>query len=422
MLWTQSYINTLKESPAEAEAISHKLMLRAGLIRKLTSGTYSYLPLGMKVLQKVETIIRSEMNAAGAQEVLLPALQPVELWKLSGRLEQIGQVMITFKDRHGKEMALGPTHEEVITDLVKKDVKSYRQLPVILYQIQTKFRDEPRPRFGIIRSAEFIMKDAYSFDRDEKGLNASYQKMYNAYQRIFERCGLKFLAIEAEPGIMGGDVSHEFTCPAESGEDLILECTKCNLQKIQALDENKAKANCTKCGQEFKATRAIEVGHTFKLKAKYSQILQAEFLDEDGREKPIVMGCYGIGVNRIIACAIEQNYDQEGIIWPLALAPYPVVIVPINIDEPKTKQVAFKIYEEIKKAAIDVLLDDRPERAGVKFKDADLLGFPYQVIVGEKNLTQDRIEIKNRKNQQVLQVGLNQALEKIKELNFLSSQ
>ncbi len=360
MLWSESLIPTLKEAPAEAEAISHKLMLRAGLIRKLSSGVYSYLPLGLKILNKVEAIIRQEMNACGAQELLLPALQPARLWKDSGRFKEIGKVLISFRDRRDKEMVLGPTHEEVITEIARAYFKSYRQLPQILYQIQTKFRDEPRPRFGVLRSCEFIMKDAYSFDRDTEGLNQNYRKMYAAYERIFSRCGLNCSAKEADSGVMGGNVSHEFVVPVKGKED-------------------------------------IELAHIFKLGTKYSESLGARFLDEDGKEKPVVMGCYGIGVNRIVAAAIEQSHDKDGIIWPEGIAPYDVLVSPLNIQDKKSKQAAFEIYQDLKKHKIDVLLDERDERAGVKLKDADLIGMPLQLIIGEKNIQKGRLEIKIRK-------------------------
>lgn len=397
MLWSKSLIPTLKEAPAEAEAISHKLMLRAGLIRKLTSGVYSYLPLGLKVLNKIEQIIREEMNRVGAQELLLPALQPVKLWKESGRYKDIGKVMITFRDRRGKEMALGPTHEEVITEIAKAYFKSYKQLPQVLYQIQTKFRDEPRPRFGVLRSCEFIMKDAYSFDRDAEGLDVNYQKMYDAYHRIFDRTGLDFLAVEADSGIMGGDVSHEFMMPAPGGEDTVAKCVACSWASSNLTDKIKKTKSCPRCDAKVEFKTVIEIGHIFKLGTKYSDILGAKFLDESGKEKSLIMGCYGIGVNRIIACAIEQGHDKHGIVWPEGISPYQAVILPLNIQDEKSKQVAFKVYEDLKKRKIDVLLDDRNERAGIKLKDADLIGVPCQIIIGERNIAQERIEIKNRK-------------------------
>jgi len=416
MLWSESLIPTLKEAPAEAEAISHKLMLRAGLVRKLSSGVYSYLPLGWKILKKVETIICEEMDAVGAQQLLLPALQPAKLWKESGRYKEIGKVMISFRDRRDKEMVLGPTHEEVITEVARAYFKSYRQLPQILYQIQTKFRDEPRPRFGVLRSCEFIMKDAYSFDQNEEGLNKNYQKMYQAYHRIFSRSGLDFLAVEADPGIMGGDVSHEFMVPAGGGEDTLARCSCCSFATSNLTERIKKTKSCPKCDGKLEFQSAIEIGHVFKLKTKYSQTLGAKFLDVDGKEKPIVMGCYGIGVNRILACAIEQSHDKDGIIWPGGISPYQVLILPLNIQDQASKATAFKIYHELKKQNIDVLLDDRDERAGIKLKDADLIGVPLQVIIGEKKIKQGKLELKTRKTAKITTLKKEDALANIQDI------
>ncbi|PIW80809.1 MAG: proline--tRNA ligase [Candidatus Omnitrophica bacterium CG_4_8_14_3_um_filter_43_15] len=377
MKWTQSYIPTLRETPADAEAISHILMLRSGMIKKVISGAYSYLPLGFKVLNKVIDIVRSEMNAAGAQELLMPAIQPAEIWKESGRYDVIKDIMISYKDRHGSEMIMGPTHEEIIVDIVRKDISSYKQLPFILYQIQTKFRDEPRPRFGIIRSKEFLMKDAYSFDKDTDGLNRNYEKMYNAYISIFKKCGLNAIPVEAESGIMGGDTSHEFMVLSESGEDEITH--------------------------KGKKEKAIEIGHVFKLGTKYSKALGANFSDENGKENPIIMGCYGIGINRILAAAIEENHDKEGIIWPKAIAPYQAIVIPTNTADEKINKAANDIYDKLIKEGVEVIIDDRDERAGVKFKDADLIGVPTHVIIG-KGLTDGKIEIKDRKTKETQQV------------------
>ena len=389
MRWTQAYIPTLKETPADAEAISHILMLRSGMIKKLISGAYSYLPLGWLTLNKVINIVRDEMNASGAQELLMPAIQPAELWKESGRYDVIKDIMISYKDRHGSEMIMGPTHEEIIVDIVRKDISSYKQLPFILYQIQTKFRDEPRPRFGIIRSKEFIMKDAYSFDRDTSGLNKNYEKMYSAYCSIFKRCGLKAIAVEADSGIMGGDVSHEFMILSESGEDQITH--------------NGKKQN------------AIEIGHVFKLGTKYSKALKANFLDENGKEQPVVMGCYGIGVTRILAAAIEENNDKDGIIWPMSIAPYHVIIVPTNTADKTIAKAAETIYDELVKLGVEVILDDRDERAGVKFKDADLIGIPLHIVIG-KGLADGKVEIKDRKTKEVKQVAVKDAVKIVKDI------
>ncbi|NQU94972.1 MAG: proline--tRNA ligase [Candidatus Omnitrophica bacterium] len=361
MRWTQTLIPTLREDPQDAEAISHKLMVRGGFIRKLSAGTYSYLPLGLKVLRKVENIIRDEMLKCGAEEILLPALQPMELWKKTGRDKDLKEVMITFKDRHGKMVCLGPTHEEVITSLVAGNISSYKGLPRIFFQIQTKFRDEIRPRFGVIRSCEFIMKDAYSFDMDGKGLEKNYKKMYEAYRRIFDRCGLPYKALKADSGFMGGGESHEFVVSSKAGED-------------------------------------IELGHTFKLGTKYSKTLGATYLDNSGNTHDIIMGCYGIGVNRILAASIEVSHDKDGMIWPKSIAPYEIVIMPLNVGNEKVRKFSEDLYENAKKCGLDVIIDDRNERAGVKFKDADLIGFPIQLIIGDKNFEKGKLELKKRKD------------------------
>jgi len=575
--WTEYFIPTLKEVPAEAEAVSHRLMIRAGLIRKLASGAYIYLPLGLRVLKKVENIIREEMDKKGAIELFLPSLQPVELWHQSGRYKDLGEDLIKFKDRHNRVMVFGPTHEEVITDLVKNHIRSYRQLPINLYQIQTKFRDEVRPRFGIIRSREFIMKDAYSFDRDNAGLDKSYEKMYAAYEAIFKRCGLKTLAVEADAGIMGGDVSHEFMVLAESGEDLIAHCSSCGyaaslevavcsdkrpqtshfvlvrgrqgtrdkvkkkalqevdtpgvstIEKVGALlkvkpeemvktliylaeqepvavlirgdheaNETKIKRylkcqklematedvikkvtagplgfsgptglklriiadnsikgmanfvtgankkdkhlmnvnldrdfkvkewadlrmitendNCPNCNKRIKIEHAIEMGHVFKLGLKYSKAMKAEFLDEDGKLKPVVMGCYGIGVNRIIAACIELNNDKKGIIWPLSIAPSQVIIVPVNYEKDNIRKVADQVYKDLIDKGIEVLLDDRNESAGVKFNDAELIGIPYVVVIGERGLKKGIIELKDRRTDRTTELNQQDIINKLPTL------
>jgi len=312
MKWSNYFIPTLKETPMGTEAVSHQLLLRAGLVHMLTSGVYSYLPLGLKVLKRIEGIIREEMNAAGANELFLPCLHPIDLWKQTGRDEVLADVMIKFNDNKKRPMCLGPTHEEVITNLVKDFVQSYRQLPVTLYQIQTKFRDELRTRFGIVRACEFIMKDAYSFDRDQEGLQKNYDLMYEAYTKIFKRCGLDTVILEADSGAMGGDLSHEFMVPASIGEDVIVNCSACGLQ-AGATEEKAEGKPCPKCKKEkLTAQVAIELGHIFQLGTKYSAAQGAQFLDEDGKRKPIIMGCYGIGVSRVIAAIIEKHNDEKG--------------------------------------------------------------------------------------------------------------
>jgi prolyl-tRNA synthetase len=564
MKWSQSLIPTLKENPSEAEIDSHKLMIRAGLIRRITAGAYAYLPLGTLVLNKVINIVREEMNRAGAIEVFLPALQPLNLLEESGRLNVFGDDLITFEDRHGKTTALGPTHEEIITDIVRNEINSYRQLPITLYQIQTKFRDETRPRFGVLRSKEFIMKDAYSFDIDYEGLNKSYKLMYDAYCRIFDRCGLDYIVVEADSGAMGGDVSHEFMVPSSVGEDVLIRCLKCGYsanreraefapiskenhvtlqtvkevltpnkhtiqevstflkvspskmvktmiyisngepiavllrgdhevnetkltkvlgqeavaladhttiehvtgarlgfagpvglktriiadQAVSVLSNFVTGANksdfhllnvnterdfkidqianiryvtkgdkCPKCNHDLDISQGIEIGHVFKLGTKYSDALKAKFLDTNGKEKSTIMGCYGIGVNRIIASLIERSHDENGIIWPLSLAPYKVIIIPVNVSDTNSMQMANSIYEELSNnPGIEVLLDDRDLRPGVKFKDADLIGVPIKIIVGKKFTETKELEIKLRKSGEIFLVRPENIKSKIKEL------
>ncbi|HOL22323.1 MAG TPA: proline--tRNA ligase [bacterium] len=366
MRWSRYFLPTSKEPPKDAETVSHKLMFRAGLIDKTSSGVYTYLPAGYKVLRKVEGIIREEMDSTGAVELLMPALQPASLWKESGRLEEMGEEMIRFIDRHKRLMLFGPTHEEVITDIVRRYINSWKQLPVTLYQIQTKFRDEMRPRFGIVRAREFLMKDAYSFDRDEEGLEDSYQKMRDAYIKIFKRCGLDCSIQQADSGVIGGKFSEEFVAKGECPE--------------------------------------LEVGHIFKLGTKYSQAMKAFFVDRDGKEKPAVMGCYGIGVSRIVAAVIEGNYDKKGIIWPLSIAPFSVLVVPVNFEDNTVRTAAERIYEDLKGNNIEVLLDDRDISAGVKFSDGDLIGIPLWVVIGKKFIEKGKLEIKIRKEDRFLEI------------------
>lgn len=411
MLWSECFIPTLKEIPQEAESISQQLLLRAGLVRMLMAGVYSYLPLGLKVLDNIQRIIRQEMNASGASELLLPALQPLDLWVKSGRDKDIAEVMIRFVDRRGRNLCLGPTHEEVITDLIKNHISSYRQLPLILYQIQTKFRDEIRPRFGLVRACEFIMKDAYSFDKDEAGLDKNYKAMHQAYKSIFKRCGLDFLTVEADPGVMGGNMSHEFMVPAQDGEDLVWVCPKCKLVKTYKEGE---KDSCPKCNLKLEKINTIEVGHIFKLGTKYSSVLGANFIDQQGKQQPIIMGCYGIGVSRLISAIIEQNHDQDGIIWPEEISPFKAIILALDVTDKKIREFASDIYQELQENGIETLLDDRDERAGVKFKDADLLGISLQVIIGRDFLEKDTIELKIRRDNKKIIKSKKEALEELK--------
>ena len=565
MRWSQTLIPTLKETPAEAEIASHKLLLRAGLVRKLTGGLYTFLPLGLRALRKVEQIVREEMNRAGALELLMPALQPPDIWQQSGRYESAKDVLFKVRDRAKKEWVLGPTHEEVITTLVAGEINSYRQMPKNFYQIQTKFRDEIRPRFGLMRAKEFIMKDAYSFDATDEAAQVSYRKMYDAYARIFQRCGLKTIAVEADTGVMGGKFSHEFMVPAATGENEVAFCDVCgyaaNVEKatsavgkavisnqlsviekfatpgvvtIEALSKapydvaaerqiktlvylaegkpvlillrgdhqlNEAKltgalgtgnfrpaaaeeifaalgahpgslgavgithlpvyadevlrdasdmttgANadgfhlrnvaigrdiqaahwadlrlvqagepCPKCGKPLKIQRAIEVGHVFKLGTKYSQALNALFLDEAGKQQPAIMGCYGIGVTRTLQAVIEQSHDDNGIIWPISVAPYTVCITPlVAAPESAVMQRAEQIYAELTARGVDVIIDDRSDRPGVKFKDSELVGFPIRVGIGEKSLAKGEVEIKPRAGALIL-VKAEEAVAKVMEL------
>lgn len=544
MRYTETLLPTLKENPAEAEVISHRLMLRAGFIRKLTAGIYTYLPAGLAAIRKVENIVREEMNRAGAQELLMPMVQPADLWKETGRYKKYGPELLRFHDRHERESCLGPTHEEVITDIVRKELHSYRSLPVNLYQIQTKFRDEIRPRFGLMRGREFIMKDAYSFDVSDEAASESYMKMYEAYRRIFTRCGLEFRAVQADSGAIGGNFSHEFMVLAKTGEDTIVICKECeyaaNMEKavvklaaavsdepmeemakvetpgkrkvdavcefldidpvqlvktmvykadgelvavlmrgdrdveevklknllgvadvematdqevfdgtgvptgylgpvglklrIVADQEITAMKNfyvggneknyhlknvnlgrdfevestadlrqittadpCPECGGTLGLTEGIEVGHIFKLGTGYSESMNATFQDSDGQEKHFVMGCYGIGVSRVVAAAIEQNHDENGIIFPTPIAPFTVIVLNLGASDEAINGAAEKLYADLQAAGVEVLFDDRDERPGSKFKDADLLGIPYRVTVGKSFAKNGTVEIRNRR-------------------------
>ena len=545
MRYSQYFIPTLKETPADAEIISHQLMLRAGLIRKVASGIYNYLPLGLRTIRKVEKIVRDEMDRAGAMEILMPMANPAELWQESGRWEKYGKELLRFKDRKEAEFCMGPTHEEVVTDIVRREVRSYRQMPLNLYQIQTKFRDEIRPRFGLMRGREFIMKDAYSFDVNEAGAIAAYDKMYQAYRRIFARCGLNFRAVEADSGAIGGNYSHEFMVLADSGEDAIVSCNGCqyaaNIEKAEArplsapehsdprplekiatpgqrsieevstflkitasetvkclifvadnepvavllrgdheLNEIKLakvlgaselaladealvskvtgapvgfagpiglsirvvadlaveglrnvvvganaadlhlkNANpgrdftpnlyadlrnvvhgdlCPRCaGGVLEMWRGVEVGHVFKLGTRYSEAMKACFLDNDGKEQFVYMGCYGIGIGRTAAAAIEQNHDANGIIWPMAIAPFEVIVTMLNPNDESVRTTAEALYAELQGLGVDVLLDDRDERAGSKFADAELIGIPLRVTVGARGVKDGVLELQARR-------------------------
>ncbi|HEX2952959.1 MAG TPA: proline--tRNA ligase [Bacillota bacterium] len=559
MKLSRLFLPTLRETPAEAEIVSHQLMLRAGLIRKSSAGVYTYLPLAQRVIEKVRRIIQEEMNRAGGQEVLLPIMQPAEIWKETGRWDVYGDEMFRLHDRHGREFCLGPTHEELITTLVRNEVRSYRDLPLRLYQIQNKYRDEIRPRFGVMRGREFIMKDLYSFDRNEEGLQESYAAMHEAYCRIFTRCGLKYRAVEADSGAIGGNASHEFMVLADSGEAVILFCDTCeyaaneekatsipdslptvgedngitkiatpgqtsieevaaflnvpassliktlfaqtenglcavltcgddqvneiklgNLldskfhwatpeevaeiaplpigyvgpvhldskiriiadQRVMAMAVGICGANeagyhltgvkpgkdfipetvadlrtaktgegCPRCSGKLQSTRGVEVGHIFKLGTKYSKSLHATFLDEEGKEQTMIMGCYGIGVTRTIAAAIEQYHDQDGICWPVPIAPFHVELVTVNKDQ---LPLAETLYEQLTAAGLEVLLDDRDERPGVKFKDADLIGIPLRITLGPKGLANQEAEVRIRLTREDQRWPLDQVVDRAK--------
>ena len=388
------YIATRKESPAEAELLSHQLLVRAGMIRLLGSGLYTIMPLGLRVLKKIEMIIRDELNKADCIELLMPAIQPADLWKESERWEEFGPQMLKIKDRHEKEFCFGPTHEEVITDIIRKEINSYKQLPINFYQIQMKFRDEIRPRFGVMRAREFLMKDSYSFHTNFDCLKETYQKMFKAYENIFNRIGLKFRAVSADNGAIGGDASHEFHVLAESGEDVLVY----DEHSDYAANIELAKDNPNI--DKFKTCRGIEVGHIFQLGTKYSKKMSANFIAEDGTSQPVIMGCYGIGVSRIIAATIEQSHDENGIIFPSSIAPFEVIITPIGYDKnEKVRSYADKLYDDLIKQGFDVLLDDRGLRPGVMFSEADLIGIPHRVTVGDKTISENKYEYKKRSEQ-----------------------
>ena len=405
MKTSQLILGTQRENPADAEIISHQLMIRAGLIRQVSSGIYNWLPIGKKVLHKVENIIRSEMDNSGAQEILMPMVQPASLWEKSGRIDQYGQELLVFLDRHENKFCLGPTHEEIITDLCKNLLTSYKQLPVTLYQIQTKFRDEIRPRFGVMRSREFVMKDAYSFDLDKEGLDRSYSLMKDAYIKIFDRLGLDYRVVKADSGAIGGSDSEEFHVLADSGEDLLAFSDKSSyainaelLTELQdGQDPSSLDGKPSPDGKGvLKLKKGIEVGHIFKLGMKYSEVLNLRIQGEDQDIYP-EMGCYGIGASRIVAASIEQNHDDRGIIWPRSLAPFEVSIVEVNPKKnQKVTNKCLELYEQFKNQDIDVLWDDRDKRPGVKFNDMEVTGIPLTIIVGERTLKTGEIELKER--------------------------
>ncbi|MDC0423187.1 proline--tRNA ligase [Methylophilaceae bacterium] len=404
------YISTLKEAPAEAELISHQLMIRAGLVKRLGSGLYSWMPIGLRVLKKIETIIREEMNKAGAIELLMPAIQPSDLWKETGRWDVFGPQMLKINDRHDRSFCFGPTHEEVITDIIRNEINSYKQLPINFYQIQTKFRDEIRPRFGVMRAREFLMKDSYSFHSDIDSLKDTYEKMYKTYTAIFDRIGLKFRAVQADNGAIGGDGSHEFHVLADSGEDEIIYDEASDF----AANIEVAKNHPDK--DKLKTCRGIEVGHIFQLGTKYSEAMKAEFIDEHGQSKPMMMGCYGIGVSRIVAAAIEQQNDAKGIIFPSSISPFEIILTPIGYDKSDLVHKSTNdLYSHLVESGFDVLLDDRGLRPGIMFSESELLGIPHRITISEKTLAEEKLEYKHRARSEAEFIALNSIVKKLQE-------
>ena len=404
-------LRTLKDAPSDAELISHQLMLRSGLIKKLASGIFTWMPFGLKVLRKIEQTVRNEMDESGALEVLMPTIQPSELWQETQRWDDYGNLLLQIHDRHDRLFCYGPTHEEVITDILRKSIKSYKQLPANFYQIQTKFRDEIRPRFGVMRAREFLMKDAYSFHLNQESLEEEYEKMSQTYESIFRKLELNFRKVKATSGEIGGSISHEFHVIAESGEDEIAFCDGENFAaNVETLDGKNAPN-----GGELTYARGIEVGHIFQLGDKYSQSMKLEVLDSNGKNVNPYMGCYGIGISRIVAAAIEQNHDDKGIIWPKAISPFAISIIVLNDKNDSTvMDHAIKIYQELRADGIEVMIDDRDERAGVKFADADLMGIPTNVIVGKRGIEQNKLEITSRRTGETTEVKINEIISHLK--------
>ena len=396
-------LRTLKDAPSDAELISHQLMLRSGLIKKLASGIFTWMPFGLKVLRKIEQTVRNEMDESGALEVLMPTIQPSELWQETQRWDDYGNLLLQIHDRHDRLFCYGPTHEEVITDILRKSIKSYKQLPANFYQIQTKFRDEIRPRFGVMRAREFLMKDAYSFHLNQESLEEEYEKMSQTYESIFRKLELNFRKVKATSGEIGGSISHEFHVIAESGEDEIAFCDGENFAaNVETLNGKNAPN-----GGELTYARGIEVGHIFQLGDKYSQSMKLEVLDSNGKNVNPYMGCYGIGISRIVAAAIEQNHDDKGIIWPKAISPFSISIIVLNDkNDSAVMDHALKIYQELKADGIEVMIDDRDERAGVKFADADLMGIPTHVIVGKRGIEQNKLEVTSRRTGETIEVEI----------------
>ena len=404
MLFSKLLLPTLKDAPQEAEVISHKLMLRAGMIRRVASGIYTWLPLGLKVLRKIETIVREEMDSSGAQEVLMPMVQPKELWEETNRWEKMGPELLRIQDRHNRDFCLGPTHEEVITDLIRNNVKSYKELPLNIYQIQTKFRDEVRPRYGVMRGREFLMKDSYSFNQDEACLQETYLTMRDTYKKIIERIGLDYKIVAADSGAIGGDASEEFHVLAETGEDTIAisDASEYAINTELLLKEGEDIASLEgKSSPDGKGViqikKGIEVGHIFQLGKVYAEDMKANVLNKEGKASTLFMGCYGIGVSRLVAAAIEQNNDDKGIVWPHSIAPFDINIIAIGYGkDQKIADASIKLYGELKDMGYEVLLDDRKDGYGTKMKDSELIGIPLNIIIGKKFIETNEIELKSR--------------------------
>ena len=404
MLFSKILLPTLKDAPQEAEVISHKLMLRAGMVRKVASGIYTWLPLGLKVLRKIENIVREEMDASGAQEVLMPMVQPKELWDETNRWEKMGPELLRIQDRHDRDFCLGPTHEEVITDLIRNNVKSYKELPLNIYQIQTKFRDEVRPRYGVMRGREFLMKDSYSFNIDEACLEETYLTMRNTYKKVLERMGLEYKIVSADSGAIGGDASEEFHVLAETGEDTIAVSdsseyainTELLLKEGEDIESLEGKPSPDGKGT-IEIKKGIEVGHIFQLGKVYAEDMKANVLNNEGKASTLYMGCYGIGVSRLVAAAIEQNNDDKGIIWPHSIAPFDINIIAIGFEkDQKIAEASYNLYKELIEMGYDVLLDDRKDGFGTKIKDSELIGIPMNIIIGKQFLETEEIEFRTR--------------------------
>ena len=404
MLFSKLLLPTLKDAPQEAEVISHKLMLRAGMIRRVASGIYTWLPLGLKVLRKIETIVREEMDSSGAQEVLMPMVQPKELWEETNRWEKMGPELLRIQDRHNRDFCLGPTHEEVITDLIRNNVKSYKELPLNIYQIQTKFRDEVRPRYGVMRGREFLMKDSYSFNIDEACLQSTYLTMRNTYKNILERIGLDYKIVAADSGAIGGDTSEEFHVLAETGEDTIAISsesefainTELLLKEGEDISSLEGKPSPDGKGT-IQIKKGIEVGHIFQLGKVYAEDMKANVLNNEGKASTLHMGCYGVGVSRLVAAAIEQNNDDKGIIWPHSISPFDINIIAIGYE--KDQQIAeasIKLYKDLQEMGYEVLLDDRKDGYGTKMKDSELIGIPLNIVIGKQYIETNEVELKSR--------------------------